>query len=183
MLIAPPSQVVHVTLSSALDVLSAMITPAVLIMACGSLIMTTSSRLMRCVDRVHETLVQMKDLSTQAPSEHGDELHGVLIQQVENLTHRARLLQKALSQLYYALGLFVATSVAIGIIALLDLRYAWMALVLGFVAAGLLFTASALLIIESRIALASTYQEMDYVSRISRLHVPRAAAKSVVQSA
>ncbi|HET7711316.1 MAG TPA: DUF2721 domain-containing protein, partial [Thermoanaerobaculia bacterium] len=43
-------------LTSVLSVLSAMITPAVLILASGSLILTTSNRLTRVVDRVREML-------------------------------------------------------------------------------------------------------------------------------
>jgi hypothetical protein len=39
-------------LSSAVSVLTAMITPAVLISACGALILSTSTRLGRVVDRV-----------------------------------------------------------------------------------------------------------------------------------
>jgi hypothetical protein len=38
-------------------------------------------------------------------------------------------------------------------------------LLLGFVGAGLLFSASVYLIFESRLALATTFEEMDYISR------------------
>jgi len=41
-------------LSSALGVLSAMITPAILISACGTLVLSTSNRLGRVVDRVRD---------------------------------------------------------------------------------------------------------------------------------
>lgn len=157
------------TLTSALDVLSAMITPAVLIMACGSLILTTSSRLIRAVDRVREFVPEMEELAaaTDAASERKKLM---VIEQIERLTSRARLLQRALASLYSALGVFVGTSVAIGVIALSGTRFGWLPLALGFVGAGLLFNSSVLLIIESRIALAATYAEMDYVTHIGRTH-------------
>ena len=46
----------------ALSVLSAMITPAVLISACGSLILVTSTRLMRAVDRVRDVSLRFAEL-------------------------------------------------------------------------------------------------------------------------
>jgi hypothetical protein len=41
----------------------------------------------------------------------------------------------------------------------------WVPLVLGFIGAGLLFSASVFLIFESRLALATTFEEMDYIAR------------------
>ena len=50
MQLAPP------TLDATLGALSAMITPAVMILATGSLILTTTNRLVRAIDRIRETL-------------------------------------------------------------------------------------------------------------------------------
>ena len=52
-------------LSSALSVLSAMITPAVLILACGSLSLTTSNRLTRVIDRVRELSREIEMLAME----------------------------------------------------------------------------------------------------------------------
>jgi len=52
-----------ILLSSALTVLSAMITPAVLILACGSLILTTSQRLTRVIDRVRELSKEIEEVA------------------------------------------------------------------------------------------------------------------------
>ena len=49
-------------LASVLDVLGAMITPAVLILASSSLLITTSSRSIRCVDRVRERAEELEAL-------------------------------------------------------------------------------------------------------------------------
>ena len=149
------------SLTSALQILSAMITPAVLIMACGSLVMTTSSRLIRCVDRVRDFTSEIDALDKAGSKD--EPRYEMLIYQLERTAQRARLLQTALSRLYAAIGVFVATSVSIGALALLDLHIAWVSLLLGFIGAGMLFSASILLIMESRIALALTYAEMDFV--------------------
>src|SRR5213082_3179137 len=109
MIITPP---VIPSLTSALQILSAMITPAVLIMACGSLVMTTSSRLIRCVDRVRSFTAEIDVLDTAGS---GDQArYDMLMYQLERTAARARLLQRALSRLYTGIGTFVATSVTIG---------------------------------------------------------------------
>jgi hypothetical protein len=142
--------------------LTATITPAVLILASGSLILTTSSRLIRAVDRVREILPLMETLEPNGASR-----RAMLMNQLSKTTMRARMLQHTLSLLYTAIGLFVATSVSIGVIALLSLRLAWIPLLLGFVGAGLLFAGSMLLIYESRIAIRALYAEMDYITHLA----------------
>ena len=151
-------------LTSVIDVLSAMITPAVLLLATGSLIMTTSNRSIRCVDRVRERAAELEELG-DGQDEHTDVKRQHLYKQLEVNTRRARLLQKALSRLYLAIGAFVATSVAIGLVALLHINVGFVPMVLGFIGAFLLFSASVYLILESRLALTTTYTEMDYISR------------------
>jgi hypothetical protein len=150
------------SLTATLGVLSAMITPAVLILASGSLILTTSSRLIRAVDRVREILPMMEQLAAD-----NDAKRAMLMNQLSRTSVRARMLQHTLSLLYTAIGMFVATSVSIGVVALLSLQFAWIPLLLGFVGAGLLFCASMMLIVESRIAIRALYSEMDYITRIA----------------
>jgi hypothetical protein len=82
-------------------------------------------------------------------------------------TVRARLGQQALAQLYLGLGAFLATSIALGIVTFARFDAGWMSLLFGAIGVVLLFSASILLIFESRIALASAYAEMDYIRRIS----------------
>jgi hypothetical protein len=50
-------------LDSTLNVLTAMITPAVMILATSSLILTTTNRLVRIVDRVREMLPEFETLA------------------------------------------------------------------------------------------------------------------------
>ena len=164
---APP------TLDATINVLSAMITPAVMILATGSLILTTTNRLVRVIDRVREMLPEFeKQADLEMHDERSEEKRVMLFQQLDRATVRARLIQKALTRLYTALSLFLATSITLGIISLTHFTAAWIALVLGLIGALLLFSASILLILESRISLAATYSEMDYIRRISRHHAP-----------
>lgn len=151
-------------LAAVLHVLSAMITPAILILASSSLLITTSSRSIRCVDRVRERAEELQELG-KGTDEGTERRRQHLYKQLEINTRRARLLQRAMSRLYLAISFFIATSVAIGIVSLLDLDFGWVPLLLGFVGAGLLFSASVYLIFESRLAMATTDEEMDYVKR------------------
>ena len=156
----PVAPVVHSTLTSTVNVLSTMITPAVLIMACGSLILTTSTRLIRAVDRVREMEPEIENVAD-------DRKLGRLLYQLDAATRRARMLQRALAELYAALAFFVGTSVGLAFTALSNLA-AWVPLTLGLAGAALLFAASIMLIFESRIALAATYAETDYIRSLSR---------------
>ena len=151
-------------LSSVLDVLGAMITPAVLILASSSLLITTSSRSIRCIDRVRERAEELEALG-KATDEGTERQRRHLFSQLEINTRRARLLQKAMSRLYIGISFFIATSVAIGFVSLIHVDVGWVPLLLGFIGAGLLFSASVYLIVESRLALATTYAEMDYIDR------------------
>src|SRR4029453_9018965 len=102
-------------MSSAVAVLTAMITPAGLISACGSMILSTSSRLGRVVDRVRFLLDKLEELAQDRIEEKARQ--GMIFAQLDKLTSRARILQRAMVAFYLATGMFVATSVAIGIVA------------------------------------------------------------------
>lgn len=153
--------------------LSAMITPAVLILACGSLILTTSQRLTRVIDRVRELSSEIEMLAADSRSEDFvQDKRKMLFDLLEKAINRARLLQRAITRLYLALSSFVATSVAIGVISLTHINFGAVALVLGFIGLGLTLTASFLLIAESRIGLASTFTEMDFLWKRGQHHAP-----------
>ena len=161
-------------LTNAISVLSAMITPAVLISACASLILATSARLTRVVDRVRELADDMEKLGKgDAP----DGKLGNIYRQLDRAVSRARLLRRAMTRLYLALSFFVGTSVAIGLAAALQSSYAWIAMVLGLIGAGLLFSSSLVLIIESQLGLVATYDEMDYILALGRESVPEELRK------
>jgi hypothetical protein len=157
------------TLDATLGALSAMITPAVMILATGSLILTTTNRLVRALDRIRETLPEFEKLAAlDTHDEATDKRWTMMNELIQRATTRARLMQRALTRLYIALGAFLGTSVSLGVIAFAHFNAAWIPLGLGLVGVALLFNASILMIVESRIALNSTYAEMDYIRAISR---------------
>lgn len=152
--------------SPALTVLSAMITPVVLILASGQLILTTSQRLSRVVERTRKLVEWIKELSKTNPAETSIENEvASLFEQLHKNTRRAKLLTRAMSVLYITLSIFVATSISIGVVDISKAKYTWIPVALGIVGAGLLFYASVLLIRESRIALSAVNSEMDSTIR------------------
>ena len=162
-------------LSSAVAVLTAMITPAVLISACGALILSTSTRLGRVVDRVRLLIDRFEEMVKSGEDvELYEERRAATFEQLDRLTTRSRLLQRSMTVFYLALGVFVATSVAIGIVAAIPGHpgYAWIPVVLGLAGAGGLFYGSVLLIEEARLAQSSLNAEMDFTWKLGRALAP-----------
>jgi len=159
---------------SAIAVLTAMITPAVLISACGSMILSTSSRLGRVVDRVRALSDRLENLP--ANDQRGPsfvERQTVIFQQLDKLTSRARILQRCMVTFYLSLGMFVATSVAIGVVPFTgNQRYNMVPVGLGLTGACFLFYGSILLILEARLALSTIHSEMDFIWRQSKKAAP-----------
>ncbi len=160
--------------SSAIAVLTAMITPAVLISACGSMILSTSIRLGRVVDRVRALSDRWEGMTGKGNDrEVLRERQEVIFDQLDKLTSRARILQRSMVAFYLALGIFVATSVAIGLVALKSHpRYNLAPIILGLLGACCLFYGSILLIFEARLALSTIHLEMDFIWRQSKRVAP-----------
>lgn len=165
-------------LSSSLAVLTAMITPAVLISASGTMILSTSTRLGRVVDRVRSLSDRFQELAdSDSAAEFFEEQRAMLYDQLDKLTSRSRLLQRALTTFYLAVGVFVATSVAIGVVAFAAARGAWIPVALGLIGAFFLFYGSMLLVFEARLALSTTHAEMDFIWRTAKRFAPRQLAE------
>src|SRR5438874_12234435 len=161
-------------LTSSLAVLTAMITPAVLISASGTMILSTSTRLGRVVDRVRSLSDRLRQLANNdAGAKFFEEQRAMLYDQLDKLTSRSRLLQRALTVFYLAVGVFVATSVAIGVVAFSSGRGGWIPVAMGLVGAFFLFYGSMLLVFEARLALSTTHAEMDFIWRTTKRIVPR----------
>lgn len=157
-------------LSSSLAVLSSMITPAVLILASGSLILTTSQRLGRIIERVRRISEQFEKLtSTVEEKDKLNEQRKLLSTLLINGAKRSKLLQKSLTSLYLALSVFVATSITIGFLEILKLDFYWIPLILGMFGAGMLFYSSVIMVLESRIAISSVDEEMNYAIKSGNL--------------
>jgi hypothetical protein len=167
-------------IDESLGILTSMITPAVLILASGSLILTTSNRLSRVIDRVRKIspeFMQLAKLSTPADKSTTmeNDSRTILYRLLMKSVRRSRMLTRALTIFYLSLGIFVATSLSIGIIALTHVRFAWVATVLGMIGAVLLFIGSAILIVESRLTFSAISDEMDFVIHTAKTNAPALA--------
>ena len=171
------------TFPDAIPVLSAMITPAVLISACGSLILATSDRLSKAVMRTREISSALIPRADDQRTEVREEERRMLFTQLDFVTSRSRLLQRALSRLYAALGFFVGTSVAIGLVAITSSKFSLIPIGLGLCGAGLLLYAAFLLIKESRFALAAVNEEMDFMWKLGKTHGPEDLVKKGMKKA
>ncbi len=153
------------TPSTALSVVSAVVTPALLILACSSLITATAGRLSRLLERVRGLTEEVETLG--APDDKAVRTkRDFIVSQLLKAAARAKLLQRAMLSLYFSLGALVLTSVAIGLNSAYGLVR--VSLLNGPVLVSVVFLlyASVLLIRESRIALSAVDAEMEYVRRL-----------------
>ena len=153
---------------TAAEVLAAMITPALLISASGTLVLSTSNRLSRVVDRVRvlaRDAEQLQIASSAAPADprHSQTKRLLITRQVTSLAERAVILRSALAAFYLAIGFLVATSITVGVLTWLRLLMTWPVIVLAMLGACALLWGSVLLVREGRLAIAATLDEMQYV--------------------
>lgn len=154
-------------LSSSL-ILTSMITPAVLISACGTLIFSTSARLGRIFDRVNVMKSEVEALVTGSishPAERMSHLRG----QIALQKRRASLIQKAMAALYTATSLFVASSLAIAVhVAYGRPEHAWVPTVIALSGGLFLFAASAILLYESRFNLRFVSRHIEFIEYLEK---------------
>ncbi len=153
---------------NALAVLTAMITPTVLVSACGALIFSTSTRLGRVVDRVRDLALRFEQLVKHPEDdEMAVDRRQLFFAQLDRYTSRARLIQRAMMAFYTALGLFITTSVVIAVVGAFARNYTWVAVALGVLGGLFMLYGAVLLVIESRMAMAAVASEMDFVWKVS----------------
>lgn len=148
---------------SSSHILTSMITPAVLISACGTLIFSTSARLGRIFDRVNVMKGEVEAIITGKMS-YPEERLAHLRDQIDLQRRRARLIQKAMVYLYTATLLFVASSLAIAAnVAYGSSDQAWIPTLIALCGGLFLFASSALLLYESRFNLRFVNRSIDFI--------------------
>lgn len=152
---------------SATEVLAAMITPALLISASGTLVLSTSNRTSRVVDRVRVLARDAEQLQSASTSlEDVRQLQAkrsLIASQMAALAERALILRSALAAFYLAIGLLVATSIVVGVLTWLSWQMTWLVIALALLGACALLWGSVLLVREGRQAISSTFDEMQYI--------------------
>jgi hypothetical protein len=157
--------------SAALAVLASMITPALLLSATGTFLLSTSQRLGRVIDRTRKLSDAMEELMQRnRKDEMFLERRSAMFAMIEIQIRRANLLGRAMVVFYVAAGLFVATSVAIGAISLYRPSAAWIPLLFGLSGAVLMFLGSLVLISEARLAVRSLRGETSFLAKLAQFH-------------
>ncbi len=161
-------------LNSTIEFLTAMVTPALLISATGSLVLSTSTRLGRVVDRVRQLEERLSAL-IYAPDKSKVPLYEkrveVIVDLLDKVTSRSRILQRAMQAFYYGLGMFVLTSVTIAVPAIFNTTR-WVPIPIGIVGIMFLFWGSVLMLRETRMATATVNAEMDFTWELARKVAP-----------
>jgi hypothetical protein len=172
-------------LNSTIEFLTAMITPALLISATGSLVLSTSTRLGRVVDRVRELEVRLSNLIV-VEDKNAIPLYEKRIDTIVNLldkvTTRARILQRAMSAFYYGLGVFILTSVTIAVAGIFNI-YRWLPIPVGIVGILFLLYGSILMLLETRMATATVNAEMDFTWALANKVAPEEIINKYIYNA
>lgn len=143
-----------------------MITPALLLSATGTFIISTSQRLGRCIDRIRrisELLEYEVDPGTHQPL--SEERKAMLRRVLQYSSKRARILSSVMISFYLAAGSFVFTSVSIGVASVFVQQLSWLPLTLGVIGALFLSFGGFRLIIEARLSQENLFQEIAFVEK------------------
>jgi Protein of unknown function (DUF2721) len=111
-------------LNSNFDTLSALLAPAILMAATGSLLLSANNRLARVVDRLRKLLSNWQEGARDQPAKE---------RQILEHRKRSTYLLRACLYLYWALGSFIATSLALAIDALSGHRLSVLPTVIGII--------------------------------------------------
>jgi Protein of unknown function (DUF2721) len=144
--------------------LSAMITPALFMTANGSLIISTSNRMSRVVDRIRVLNDLGDDLCRgEGKLDFPAERREHLFDQLNRLEWRSDRVRYALTMLYLAFSSFVGTSLTLAIDSLFDQKLTrFLATSLSVAGVSLMFVASVNLVREARAALWSNRLEIRF---------------------
>ncbi|MGI8469071.1 MAG: DUF2721 domain-containing protein [Pyrinomonadaceae bacterium] len=162
-------------LNSTIEFLTAMVTPTLLISATGSLVLSTSTRLGRVIDRARELEKRLSELIS-VEDKKTIPLYDARLETVVNLldkvTSRSRILQRAMVAFYFGLCLFILTSVTIAIASFFT-SYRWIPIPVGIIGIMYIFWGSVLMVRETRMATATINAEMDFTWRLAKTVAPR----------
>lgn len=145
-------------LPSILGVISAMITPAILILGTGSLVASTLTRIARVFDRAREVLAQ-----TTAAAQRGDlQTVRTYTRWLRSYRRRSQFVERALTFYYLAIFLFVMSSLSIALEEVTRVAVPWISLALVLLGATFLCIATAFLVIETNMAAGLLRDELDH---------------------
>ncbi|MBM3979192.1 MAG: DUF2721 domain-containing protein [Planctomycetes bacterium] len=148
------------------EILGAMITPALLISASGTLALSTANRLGRVVDRIRALNDMAEGLPDGVVTDEVVDKRALIADQIGWHTLRLRLLQRTIVTLYVAIGLLVGASLTVGLSASTKWALGWVPVLFGLSGAFALLFAAGMLIRESRFAVRGAEVEIEYVRKV-----------------
>jgi Protein of unknown function (DUF2721) len=156
--------------NSQYDTLTAMITPAIFLTANASLIISTSNRVSRVVDRIR-VLNDLADKLDRDVTELDFAAHRLehVHDQMRRLERRSDRLRFALTALYLAFTTFVGTSLTLAIDAMLQNWLVAFPTLLAVIGVSLLLFASVNLVLEALEALRSNRLETGFYRELHEL--------------
>ncbi|ABZ93117.1 DUF2721 domain-containing protein [Leptospira biflexa] len=149
------------------EILSGMITPAVLVSACASLIFSTANRLGRIFDRVN-LLKSEVEMILDGKKNFQEERMVYLRHQLSVQKKRAVLIQRSMAFLYLATSLFIISSLTLAFTLAFAKDLSWLPTIIAIIGGICLFIASALLLYESRYNLTFINRQIEFTEFLER---------------
>lgn len=137
---------------------TSIVTMAILISACGSLIISTSNRLIRVVDICRGFCDRAKTETDKGELEQ-------IFYQLERIGPRIKLLETALTMFYISISCFALTTLFMSLDQIIPQNLNKLTLGSGIVGVLILPIASIILVIERQFTMKSIWQEIDYVNK------------------
>jgi hypothetical protein len=134
-----------------------MITPAVLILAAGNLVMSTYTRLVRISDRARALMAALDVARAKGDSP----VIALYTELLGDYRQRSKLVERALASYYLTIGVLVMASLAIAIDRLTGGRAPWLPVSLTVLGAAVLLVGTFSLLQETRISAGSLRKEID----------------------
>jgi hypothetical protein len=135
------------------QILTSLLAPALLMAATGSLLVSANNRLARVVDRLRSLIALWNSASP--------ERRASLDQQIDRHRRRSRYVLHACVMLYFAVGLFVGTSLALAVDALSGSRLPFLPTALAVVGVLCLLVACLYMGLEVTLAVRSFDEELE----------------------
>jgi hypothetical protein len=149
------------------QLLAAMITPAVLISAAALLLLSTAARLGRVNDRVQAMIADVHLHSNGAErSAAVNQQRLAVSRQLRELVERLVLLRSAVTAIYVTMALLVATSIAAGMYVVFPAFFRLLSVSTGLLGAVAFLYSIVVLIREASIAVHGTRQEIAELQRL-----------------
>ena len=147
-----------------LSIISAMITPAILILASGSLVASTLTRLGRVVDRARTLIDRLEECRASGDSAGCESLVDLL----RIYRRRSLFVGRALSAYYAAIGFFIVTSLMIAMDNFIRPFVPWLPVALSVIGVVLLLLGTIALVVETNLASGMLARELDTIAPAKR---------------